>query len=315
MSKALYTTVFLLLSTCLAAQSLLDLVKKASDENTKGNFLQAIEIYNDVIAADPNTGKWYFYRGQDFSILNDFKRAEADYTKAIQLTPQYVDAYLSRAILYYTLNEPERSINDYNQALRYLKDQDMRGFIYNNRGNAKALRKDLQAAYSDFEKAYDLDLKSITALDNLGKILNRMNRGEEALFYFKKITELDSNNVSAHGDIAYTLLNLNRFQESIEQYNLVLAKTPNSPLALSNRGLAKMNLLDYEGALDDANQSILVYPQNAYAFRNRGMIYLTMSKNTEGCRDFKQALNLGFSKKYDNEVEEFYRHYCSASKF
>ena len=76
-----------------------------------------------------------------------------------------------------------------------------------------------------------------------------------------------------------------------------------------------MNLQDYEGALDDANRSIVVYPESAYAFRNRGMIYITMSKNTEGCRDFKQALSLGFTKKYDNEVEEFHRLHCSVIKF
>ena len=57
-------------------------------------------------------------------MLSDFRRAEADYSRAIQLTPQYFDAFLSRAILYYTLKKSEESINDYNQALRYCADED-----------------------------------------------------------------------------------------------------------------------------------------------------------------------------------------------
>jgi tetratricopeptide (TPR) repeat protein len=293
----------------------MDLAKQAGDENTKGNYLRAIEIYNDIVAADPNTGKWYLYRGQIFSIINEYKKAESDYSKAIELTPQYYDAFLSRAILYYSINQAERSINDYNNALRYLKDESLRVFIYNNRGNAKTLRRDLHGAYNDFQKAYQLDNKSITSLDNLGKTLNQMDRGEEALVYFKKIIELDTNNVSVHSDVAYTLLNLQRFQESIDQYDMVLAKNPDSPLALSNRGLAKMNLSNYDGALDDATRSIKLYPQNAYSFRNRGMIYIAIGKNTEGCSDFKQALHLGFTKKYDTEVEEFYKRYCSSTKF
>jgi tetratricopeptide (TPR) repeat protein len=85
-------------------------------------------------------------------------------------------------------------------------------------------------------------------------------------------------------------------------------------LALSNRGLAKMNMLDYDGALDDVNRSILLYPQNAYSYRNRGMIYTAMNKNTEGCTDFQHALKLNFTSKYDNEVEEFYNHYCTTKK-
>jgi tetratricopeptide (TPR) repeat protein len=315
MKKILHTLFFALFALCLSAQSLMDLAKQAGDENAKGNYFRAIEIYNDIIAAEPNTGKWYLYRGQLYSILTDFKKAETDYSKAIELTPQYCDAYLSRAILYFTINQSERSINDYNNALRYLKDENLRVFIYNNRGNAKSLRKDLQGAYNDFQKAYQIDTKSISTLDNLGKTLNQMGRGEESLMYFKKIIELDTNNVSVHSDVAYTLLNLQRFQESIEQYDLVLAKNPDSPLALSNRGLAKMNLLDYEGALDDAARAIKLYPQSAYSFRNRGMIYVAMGKTTEGCSDFKQALHLGFSKKYDSEVDEFYKHYCSTTKF
>ena len=60
---------------------------------------------------------------------------------------------------------------------------------------------------------------------------------------------------------------------------------------------------------------IQLYPENAYAFRNRGMINVGMDKNTEGCADFKQALNLGFTEKYDSEVEEFYKPQCSVTKF
>ncbi len=315
MKKWLCIYIFIFTTSFLFAQSLQDLAKQAGDENEKGNYRRAIELYTDVIAAEPTNGKWYFYRGQDFSMLNDYKSADADYSKAIALTPQYFDAYLSRAILHQTFNEPEKSINDFNQALRYVKDEAMKSFIYNNRGNSKIHRRDLQGAYNDFLRAYSIDNQSVTTLDNLGKVLNQMSRGDEALIFFKKILELDTKNVSAQSDVAYTLLNLNRFAESIAEYDLVLIKNPNSPLALSNRGLAKMNLLDYSGALDDANRSIEMYPQNPYAFRNRGMIHISMNKTTEGCADFKQSLNLGFSKMYDSEVEEFYKHYCSSTKF
>jgi tetratricopeptide (TPR) repeat protein len=315
MKKTIHTYLFLLLSVYVSAQSITDMGKEANTENSKGNYLKAIEIYSNIIAAEPNTGKWFLYRGQGYSIVNDNKKAESDYSKAIELTPQYSDAYISRAILYFSINQPERSINDYNHAQRFLKDESMLGFIYNNRGNAKSMREDYEGALTDFQKAYKLDTSSITALDNIGKVLNMMNRGEEALVYFSKISELDSNNLSVHGDIAFTLLNLRRFQESINQYNLVLTKTPNSPLALSNRGLAKMNIQDYEGALEDANRSILIYPENAYAYRNRGMIFISMTKTKEGCADLKQALKLDFTKKYDSEVEDSYKYHCSASKF
>ena len=117
-------------------------------------------------------------------MVGDFKHAEQDYNKAIQLMPNYFDAYISRAILYFNMNDAEKSINDYNQALRYCTQTNMKAFIWNNRGNAKMLRKDNIGAYDDFKKALELDDNSPTTLSNLGNVLNILNRGEEALTFF-----------------------------------------------------------------------------------------------------------------------------------
>jgi tetratricopeptide (TPR) repeat protein len=286
------------------------LARAAGLDNAQGNYLSAIQTYNRIIALDPENGKWYLNRGQDYAMLRNFKRAEADYSEAIRRQPKLFDAYLSRAILYFSLEEHEKSINDYNHALRNTTDLGMQVFVLNNRGNAKAGRTDLKGAHADFLRAHALDSFSVVTLNNLGKTLNLMGRGDEALYYFRKLLTFDSSDIAARSEIGYTLLSLHRFEESIAEYDVILASDPNQPLALSNRSIAKLNLSDFSGALTDASQSILLMPDNAYAFRNRALIFISIEKNTEGCADLEKSLELGFSRKYDTEVETLYKQHC-----
>ena len=100
-------------------EAILPLLKQAGIESSKNNYLKSIQLYNQIIAIEPDEAKYYFYRGQAHMMIHEGEKALADYNKSLSLTPQFFDAYLSRAILFFNLNEPEKSVNDYNMALRY----------------------------------------------------------------------------------------------------------------------------------------------------------------------------------------------------
>lgn len=287
-----------------------DLSAKAGEANGQGSYLTALRFYDELIALDPNNGKWFFYRGQDYSMLNNYKKAEADYAQAIALTPQYFDAYVARAVTYFGLGEIENAINDYNNALRYASDDAMRVFILNNRGNAKSVRGDFDGAYSDFFKAFQLDTNAVITLENLGRSLNALDRSEEAAFFIEKSLAINPSNFAAQQDLAYTYLSLRKFEASVNQYNVVLTSVPNSTLALANRALAHFNMGNNTAAFTDINRSIELNADNAYSYRNRGMINISLGRISDGCTDYQKALDLGFSEKFDSEVQEFYNYYC-----
>ena len=122
---------FFINATFVSAQKTIidSLAKKAGIESSAKNYLSAIKIYTQITEKEPTDSKYWFYRGQAYMMVNDFKHAEPDYNKALQLNSKYFDAYLSRAILYFNLNDAEKSINDYNQALRYCSNESMNVFI------------------------------------------------------------------------------------------------------------------------------------------------------------------------------------------
>jgi tetratricopeptide (TPR) repeat protein len=86
---------------------------------------------------------------------------------------------------------------------------------------------------------------------------------------------------------------------------------PKEPLAYNNRAYCKFKLGDLKGALADVNQSLALYPANSYAYRNRALIYLAQKKMKSVCEDVQEALRLGFSGMYGDEMEKLQQQYCN----
>ena len=79
--------------------------------------------------------------------------AIADYTKAIELKPDFVDAYNNRGLAKANLQDYRGAIADYNKAIELTPDY---ANAYYNRGSAKAALKDLDGACLDWSKAGEL---------------------------------------------------------------------------------------------------------------------------------------------------------------
>jgi tetratricopeptide (TPR) repeat protein len=60
----------------------------------------------------------YAARGVAKRNLNDFEGAVLDYTKALELKPNYGRAYYNRALAYFHLGNEKNGCNDLNTALR-----------------------------------------------------------------------------------------------------------------------------------------------------------------------------------------------------
>src|SRR5207248_1222460 len=85
--------------------------------------------------------------------------------RAIELKPDYANAYTSRGITYSGLKEYQRALEDYTQAITL--DPQL-AFAYNNRGNAYLELKEYQRAITEFDRAIMLDPSYAPAYHNRG---------------------------------------------------------------------------------------------------------------------------------------------------
>ena len=105
-------------------------------------YKDAISAYGIVIRKLPDLYLAYYGRGLAYFHEELFDLALEDFDKAIEIKPDYGDAYLSRAVLHRDTDETEKAITDVRSALASFDEVRERGKIR----VATALLRQLQSA-------------------------------------------------------------------------------------------------------------------------------------------------------------------------
>ena len=115
-----------------------------------------VELQSQTIAplTSSSDAEFYLKRGEGFSGVHQYNRAIDDYSTAIQLKPDYAEAYNDRAFAYYLKGDFERAIADYTRAIElrpnYPKAYNSRGVVYMAGGYGAA------KSVPDFDRAIEL---------------------------------------------------------------------------------------------------------------------------------------------------------------
>ena len=125
----------------------------------EGNFPEAISSLDEALTLNPNSEVAYFYKAICFHSLNRTAEAYENYTKAIELNKNMVDAYFNRGQLLFKTNPKQ--------------------------------------ALDDFVSAVALDSKFIDAYYSIAVIQKNLGQYKEAIKNLDKIIELEPQAVNA----------------------------------------------------------------------------------------------------------------------
>ncbi|KXK05306.1 MAG: ankyrin repeat-containing protein [Acidobacteria bacterium OLB17] len=112
---------------------------------------KAIEIFELVIKAAPNSPEGYYNRGTAYVKLQEWKKARKDLDKAIELRPTWVEAYLNRGIVLIYMKKLDDAFADFEKGIqlnpRIPNLYRARALVYKAKGNAAlAAADELRAA-------------------------------------------------------------------------------------------------------------------------------------------------------------------------
>lgn len=186
-------------------------VKQNNESNVDQHYTDSKPIiqndeFNSQSQTKINASDW-FDRAQAKYNLNDYQGAIADYTEAISLKSDFVNAYSNRGLAKYNLDDYQGAIADYNKAISLKSDI---GEVYFNRGLARGKLEDYQGALVDFTKANKLKPDNAEIYYNRGLTKGKLQDFQGALADFTKTIKLmpDAEEAYYNRGIAYLGLGL-----------------------------------------------------------------------------------------------------------
>ncbi len=144
---------------------------------TDTDLNKLLEEFSDDIRQNPTNPVAYFYRGRvhdrkshyykthlesGYSPQDEYEMAVDDFTKAIELDPDFAKAYQYRGHAHYYKSEPGKAVADFTASIRLKPDDGtyvMRGFAY-------AFQREFDKAIADYNAAIRLNPASGVAYYN-----------------------------------------------------------------------------------------------------------------------------------------------------
>ena len=129
---------------------LLSFFNRALDYNATNRPMQALADFDRVIQLDSTNSLTYFNRAMLRAQIGDYNRALEDYDRVALYSPNNVLVYYNRAGVHAQLGEIEEAVKDYTSAIELYPDF-ANAYIY--RGQLRELLRDPKGARSDRETA------------------------------------------------------------------------------------------------------------------------------------------------------------------
>ena len=164
----------------------------------QGKFQEAVQTFNKAIEMKPDYAEAYNNRGNALCEPGQLNEALESYEKAIQLRPDYADAHSNRGNALHKLGRLEDAVESCEKAIEFKPDF---AEAYGNRGNAL---RDLglpQEALQSCEKAIQLKPDYAEAYSNRGNALSDSGLTKEAVESYEKAIQLKPDLGIAHTNL------------------------------------------------------------------------------------------------------------------
>jgi tetratricopeptide (TPR) repeat protein len=130
------------------------------------DYDRAIAGYTAAIELSPDFSQYWADRGDAYLDKLDYAKAIPDYSEAVRLNPGYSTVYNSRGYCYHALGDDDHALADFDKTIE-LRPEFPRALY--NRGNIYAARGDLTRAITDYDAAIAIAPKFWEALASRGR--------------------------------------------------------------------------------------------------------------------------------------------------
>jgi tetratricopeptide (TPR) repeat protein len=207
----------------------------------------ALALHTTITAqTEPKTAKEYSDRADKYYEKKEYDKAIADYSAALKIDPNYIEAFIYRGITYSFKREWEKAIADFNVALKIDANcaKDINPFLaiaYERRGLTYIDKKEYDKAIADYNAALKINPDKAKTIDHRFVVAFLM-RGS-------------------------TYIDKKEYDKAIADCNDALKIDPNYADAFFLRGNAYVFKLEWDKAIADFEAVLRIDPKNSQAKR------------------------------------------------
>ncbi len=164
---------------------------------------------------------------------------------------------------------------------------------YNNRGNDREIKGDIQGALNDYNKAIEVKPDYASSYNNRGKLFMEAGRLDLALFDFNRALELNPKLGRVWCNRGNLKFNQGDIEGALSDYASAIAANPNFFQVYANRALIRMRQGRLQEALDDYTRVLAINSEDPGALLNRSYLLLELGRLEEAiaCCDRMLQLN------------------------
>jgi hypothetical protein len=236
-----------------------------------GDQRKAVDLIGKAIAIEPSNAALHFNRGVAFNELKEFEAAAASFDNAIAITPEYFEACVNRGNALNELNMFDEAVKCFDKAIAIKPDV---AEAYFNRGNALKKLGKFDAAVASFDSAVAIKPDFAEAYFNRGNILQELNVFDAAAASYDKAIAIKPDYHEAFANRGNALLELKRLDAALDSYDKAIAIKPDYHELYSNRGVLLMELFQLDAALESFDKAIAVKPDDHEARLHKSLALL-----------------------------------------
>lgn len=275
-----------------------------------------------AVVAPAQNARDFYKTGEEFFENKNYTDAIEHFTKALNIEPDYEDAYLMRAKAYEKTGEMEDALSDYERltvldpraeepfyhAARLLNQLERyeEAIEYADKAIEKG-RKYIEA-YHEKIKAYDAmgkyEIALVTAEAALaekreainyyyyGYISMKLNKNVEAELALEDAIRKDDEYQPTFITMAYVKLNLDKKEEALHIANRAVALSDENVDAYFARAEVYRQKLEFPKAIDDLSRITMLDANNEEAYFTRALCYQDFNQHLNAITDFTKVLTL-----------------------
>ncbi len=254
--------------TCLAEVQLSD-IERGYELLHTGHPEEARKFFESAVKANPKNSEAYL--GLAKTELGGTKSIDWC-TKAIEIDPNWADAYSARAGAYLSAKQYQQAVDDYTKVI----DLHPTKLIDETIANQYVLRGD----------AFDAMGQQDKAIADFSTAIRLAEDTKEKFWAYQKR--------------AWVFEFQNKYKESVADFDSAIELSPKLATAYSNRGNVELRFKKFNNAITDYTKALSLDPKDGRFYSWRANAYHAIGRNDLAEKDLKLAAKNGYTLNRDS---------------